>query len=306
MIYPKPLQPGGTVGIIAPCSAISEERKEACIRVLTDMGYRVKVADNLTDNVAGYMAGSGQVRGAWINRMFADPEVDAIFCVRGGDGGTRCYGHIDLDIVRANPKIFVGYSDVTTMHLLFNQQADLVTFHGPMVSSNMVDNFDAETRDAFFAAINGEERYVFHNPAGIPIEVMKPGRAVAPVVGGNLSLLSAAMGTPYEMDSRGKIIFIEEVKEPLTKVEKWAYQLRNAGKFRDCAGVLLGQFTDIVNKGMPSYTEIDCFRDILEGVDVPVMYHLESGHGEKMITIPFGAVCTMDTADTSLVFEIAR
>ncbi len=306
MIYPKKLEKGATVGIICPSSPITEERLAECVNTLESMGYKVKAADNLTSNHGGYMAGTGEERGTWINKMFTDPEVDAIFCVRGGDGGSRCYEYIDLDTVKKNPKIFVGYSDVTTMHMLFNQQADLVTFHGPMVSSNMVSSFDNDTEKAFFEALNGDGTYEFVNPDGIPIEVMKEGKATGPVIGGNLSLVSAAMGTPYEMDSKGKIIFIEEVDEPVTKIEKWCYHMKNAGKFKDCAGVLLGQFTDVTNKFMPEYTVIDCIKEILADVDVPVMYNLQSGHGDKIITIPFGAKCTMDTEKKTIVFDIDR
>lgn len=306
MIYPKKLEKGDTIGIICPSSPISEERQTQCIQALESLGYKVKAADNLTKNLGGYMAGTGEERGKWINKMFADPEVDAIFCVRGGDGGSRCMEYIDLDVIKNNPKIFVGYSDITSMHMYFNQKADLVTFHGPMVSSNIVDSFDEETSKALFAALNGDGTYEFVNPEGCPIEVMKPGKATGPVIGGNLSLVSAAMGTPYEMDAKGKIIFIEEVSEPVTKIEKWCYHLKNAGKFKDCKGIILGQFTGITNSDMPEYTVIDCIRDILADVDVPVMYNIQSGHGDKMITIPFGANCTMDTAKKSLTFEINR
>lgn len=306
MIYPKKLQKGDTIGIICPSSPITEERQAQCVKAIEDLGYKVKPADNLTSNHGGYMAGTGEERGQWINRMFADPEVDAIFCVRGGDGGSRCMEYIDLDVVRENPKIFVGYSDITSMHMYFNQKADLVTFHGPMVSSNIVDNFDDETKKALFDALNGDVKYEFVNPAGIPIQVLKPGKASGPVIGGNLSLISAAMGTPYEMDSDGKIIFIEEVDEPLTKIEKWCYHMKNAGKFDKCAGILLGQFTDVTNKYMPEYTVIDCLKEILANIDVPVMYDLQSGHGDKMITIPFGANCTMDTDTKTVVFDINR
>lgn len=306
MIYPKKLPAGGTVGIICPSSPVSEERKEECIKVLESLGYNVKVADNLTSNHGGYMAGDGKVRADWINKMFADPEVDAIFCVRGGDSGTRAAEYIDLDVVRANPKIFVGYSDITTMHLLFNQKCDLVTFHGPMVSSNMVSGFDEETKKAFFDCINGDESYVFKNPVGSEIKVMKEGKATAPVVGGNLSLLSAAMGTPYEMDAEGKIVFIEEVEEPVTKIEKWTYQLRNSGKLNKAAGIILGQFTSITNSYDPNYTEIDCLKEIFAELDCPIMYNIESGHGDKIITIPFGATCHMDTETKSLIFDINR
>ena len=106
----------------------------------------------------------------------------------------------------------------------------------------------------------------------------------------------------YEMDARGKIIFIEEVDEPVTKIEKWCYQLRNAGKFKDCKGVLLGQLTDISNEFMPEYTALDCIGEILADYDIPVMYDLQSGHGRPMITLPLGALCTMDTASGYIGF----
>ena len=302
MIYPKKLQKGATIGLVCPSSPVSVQRREQCISALEDLGYKVKAAANLTENHGGYMAGSGKTRGQWINKMFSDPEVDAVFCVRGGDGGSRCMEYIDLDVIRKNPKIFLGYSDVTSLHLYFNQNAGLVTFHGPMVSSNIVDDFDEETARALFDALSGEGDYVFRNPPASPVKIMKEGRATGPLTGGNLSLLSAAMGTPYEMDARGKIIFIEEVAEPVTKIEKWCYQLRNAGKFRDCRGVLLGQLTDISNEFMPEYTALDCIGEILADYDIPVMYDLQSGHGRPMITLPLGALCTMDTASGYIGF----
>ena len=132
MKYPAKLKPGATIGLVSPSSAISPEREKACIERLKAMGFRVKASDNISTNLGGYMAGTGEVRGKWLNKMFADPEVDAIFCVRGGDGGNRAWKYLDLDVVRNNPKIFVGYSDITTFHLAFNQLCDMVTFHGPM------------------------------------------------------------------------------------------------------------------------------------------------------------------------------
>jgi len=303
MIFPKKLKPGDCIGLVCPSSPIPHERLAECIKCLEDMGFRVKAADNICKNHGGYMAGSGAERGEWINRMFADDGVDAVFCVRGGDGGTRAAEHLDLELIAAHPKIFVGYSDITTLHLLLNQRCGLVTFHGPMVSSNMVDAFDEDTKSSFFSCVNASGSYSFHNPEGYEIGIMKPGRARGKLIGGNLSLLSAAIGTPYEPDCAGKILFIEEVEEPVTKIEKWMYQLRASGKLASCAGILLGQFTDITNKEMPAFTELDCIREVLEGIDVPVMYNLQSGHGEKIITLPFGAECEMDTGKSTIVFD---
>lgn len=306
MIYPKKLEKGATAGIICPSSPISEERENECVKVLENMGFKVKKADNLTKNYGGYMAGTGKERADWINKMFADKEVDAIFCVRGGDGGSRTIEHLDFDLIKKNPKIFVGYSDVTCLHMLFNQKCDLVTFHGPMVSSNMVKSFDEDTKKAFFEALTAEDTYEFQNPAEEPLKALKGGKATGPVIGGNLSLLSAAVGTPAEMDAEGKILFIEEVEEPLTKIEKWTYQLKLAGAFDKCKGVLLGQFTEVTNKNMPEYGVIELYKDLLAEYDIPVMYNLQSGHGDKIITIPFGAECVMDADNKTLTFKVER
>lgn len=303
MRYPKPLEKGDTIGLIAPCSPVSPERARQCIETLEALGFRVKAADNLSTCYGGYMAGDGEVRGAWMNRMFADPGVDAVFCIRGGDGGSRAFEYIDLDLIRSNPKIFVGYSDVTTFHLAFNQLCGLATFHGPMVSSNLVDRFDTETADAFFAALTAKDSYLFRNPRGMEIGVLKAGRACGRLTGGNLSLLSASIGTPYELDTKDRILFIEETGENPGRLERFAWHLRNSGKFRDCRGVILGQFTNCENQADPEYDTKQCFSDILKPYDIPVLYNIQSGHGEKMITLPMGAMCTMDTKDGSIRFD---
>lgn len=304
MRYPNKLNRGDTIGIICPSSAVETERIEKCIKAMENLGYRVKKAHNLDVNYAGYMAGSGKTRGEWINRMFADAEVKAIFCVRGGDGGSRAMEYVDFDLIRNNPKIFVGYSDVTSLHLGITQNCDLVTFHGPMVSSNIVDNFDDETRESLYASINAEEDFQFKNPEGFPIEVLKEGKATGRLIGGNLSLLSASIGTPYEVDTKGKILFIEEVCEPMSKIEKWTYHLRNAGKLKDCCGIILGQFTEVTNDDCPEYDVNACMMDIFQGLDIPVMYNVQSGHGKPLMTLPMGAMCIMDTVSKTIGFKV--
>lgn len=306
MKFPKKLNKGDTVGLVAPSSFISTERIDECVKAMEELGYKVKISDNLDAEYAGFMAGNGKVRGEWINKMFADPEVDAVFCIRGGDGSSRIMEYLDYKTIAENPKIFVGYSDITNLHLALNQNCGLVTFHGPMVSSNIVDSFDDESKESLYAAINADEKYVFKNPEGFDIEVLKEGKAEGEIIGGNLSLLSASMGTPYEMDTKGKIVFIEEVCEPLSKIEKWGYHLRNAGKFKDCKGVILGQFTKVVNEDLESYDYVKCFEDILEGLDIPVMYNVQVGHGHPNMTLPMGAVCKLDTGSKTIEFKVER
>lgn len=139
MKFPKKLTPGATIGLVATSSCTTPEKVEKCIAKLEELGYKVKPAANLTTNYGGYMADTGKVRADELNKMFADPEVDAIFCMRGGDGSSRIMEYLDYDMIKANPKIFVGYSDVTNLHLALTEKCGLVTFHGPMVASNMID-----------------------------------------------------------------------------------------------------------------------------------------------------------------------
>ena len=274
--------------------------------VTVPFGIILKAHYDLTTNYGGYMADTGKVRADELNKMFADPEVDAIFCMRGGDGSSRIMEYLDYDMIKANPKIFVGYSDVTNLHLALTEKCGLVTFHGPMVASNMIDDFDSETSESFFSAINADEVFEFKNPEGFDIKVLKEGKATGRVIGGNLSLLSASIGTPYEVNTKGNILFIEEVCEPMSKIEKWTYHLRNAGKLKDCAGIILGQYTKVTNDECPEFDEIRCMTDIFEGLDIPVLYNVQSGHGKPMMTLPMGAECTIDTASKSITFKVER
>jgi len=252
------------------------------------------------------MAGRGDVRAKWVNAMFADPEVDAIFCVKGGSSGSRQMEFLDLETIKNNPKIFVGYSDVTSLHIVLNQVCGLVTFHGPMVSSNMVDEFDEETKSSFFHALNADEPYTFKNPAKDEISVIRDGSARGILTGGCLSLLSASIGTPYEIDTRGKILLIEDVTEAVYRLDRYASHLRSSGKFRDCAGILLGPFVDCPNEHDSSFTALDCFKDILSDANVPVLCNVQSGHAFPMMTVPFGAECSIDTASKTIRFYPER
>ena len=306
MKYPKKLRKGDTIGLICPSSPVNRDKVLECVVKIKSLGFNVKIADNVADNYGGYMAGTSIERGYWVNKMFADEEVDGIFCIRGGDGSSRIMEYLDYEIIRSNPKIFVGYSDVTNLHLAINQNCGFVTFHGPMVSSNMVGYLDQETADSLFATINADKNFEFKNPKDFDIKVLKEGKAIGRIIGGNLSLLSASIGTPYSVDTRGSILFIEEVSEPITKIEKWACHLKNAGLLEKCSGILLGQFTDVVNDRCPKYDVIECFEDILDGLEIPVMYNIQSGHDKPMMTIPMGTICHMDTEKKSILFEVLR
>lgn len=306
MLYPKQLKMGDTVGIICPSSAIPSDKIEKVKSCVENMGYKTKLADNLDKVFAGYMAGDGDERAKWVNRMFADPEVDAIFCVRGGDGSSRLMPYLDYEIIKANPKIFVGYSDVTNIHMALNQICGMVSFHGPMISSNMIDGLTDEESTSFFDTINAESDFDYQNPNGYEIKKLKRGKAIGNLVGGNLSLLSASIGTPFEVESEDNILFIEEVCEPMSKIEKWIFHLRNAGKLDKCRGIVLGQFTKVENAEEPSYDENEVTLAALRDLDIPVVCNVQSGHGKPMMTLPLGALCTIDADEGKISFKVER
>ncbi|MBQ1396570.1 MAG: LD-carboxypeptidase [Eubacterium sp.] len=306
MIWPKKLLPGATVGLVALSSPCKESRVAECIAATCMMGYKVKEADNLAEDLHGLFAGSAKARADSLHQMFADPDVDAIWCIRGGDGSSRVMPYLDYDLIRANPKPFIGYSDITNYLIGISQNCGFVTFHGPMVSSNVVDNFDEETKDSFYRTVNAEGDFEFLNPAGKEIGVLREGRASGRIIGGNLSLVSATVGTPFEIDTAGNLLFLEEVAEPVSKIEKYMMHLKNAGVLSRASGILLGQFTDITRNCDPDYGELECIAEILEDVDVPVFTGVESGHGYPMMTLPIGAEAVMDTADRSLRIKVER
>ncbi len=294
MKYPKKLKKGDCIGLVCPSSPIETEKIEECKAAVEKLGFKTKLADNLDLDFGYFMAGDGEVRANWINQMFKDPEVDGIICVRGGDGAGRLLEHLDAEIIKNNPKFFMGYSDVTVLNLFINQICGFTTFHGPMVYSNMLENFDDETKESFLYAANADAPYQFKNPEGEPIKTLKEGVGEGEITGGNLSLINASIGTIIDIDTKDKVLFIEEVTEPITKFDKWLFQLRNSGKFNDCRGIIIGQITDCTNDFNKDYTILDCFIDATEGFDFPILYNVASGHDFPMMTIPLGAKCRID------------
>lgn len=303
MRFPKKLKYGDTVGIIAPSSPLPKEKLEKCKKVLEDMGYKVKIGKSAFESVCGYMAGSAELRAEDINSMFADKEVDAIFCIRGGYSSCKVMEYLNYELIKNNPKIFVGYSDVTSYNIAFNQKCDFVTYHGPMVSSNMVNNFDDFTKKSFEDALNMDEELELKNPEGEEFKVLVEGRAEGRITGGNMTLINPSIGTDYEIDTKGRIIFIEEVDEPVPKIEKMLYQLKYSGKFDDCAGVLIGDFSNCTNTYDESYNLERLMEDFFEDFKKPVMYNIKSGHCSPMSTIILGAICTIDTKKKEIKFK---
>lgn len=302
MIFPDKLNKGDAVGVIAPSSPVTKEQADACKLFLEDMGYKVKMGDCTYRSIHGYSSGTGEEKAEEINQMFANKDVKAVWCIRGGDTSSHTMDKIDFNIVKSNPKIFIGFSDITNLHISFNQKCGLITFHGPMVNSNLRSNYDDFTKKSFEDAINMEIELELENPIGEEFKDIVPGKAKGTIVGGNLSLIASMIGTPYEIDTKDKILFIEDVGEEIRRVDRMLYQLKYSKKLQDAAGIIVGDFADCNNESDPNYGLFELLKDIFSDYKKPVMYNIKSGHCYPMSTIPLGTMCIMDTKANSIRF----
>lgn len=306
LTFPEPPRPGDFVALIAPSSPVTEAEAAECRQVVQAMGFRVQMSGLVTQNLYGYEAGDPKSRADEFNRAFGDRDVKAVWCLRGGNTSYKLLDLIDWDLPRANPKPFVGYSDITPLHWLLNQRSGLVTFHGAMVRSNLLgssDGYSLESlRRAVFAAPGGE--LTFANPDGCPLSAVAPGRALGQLTGGNLRVLASLLGTPYEIETAGKILFLEDVDESTSRIARMLGHLKLSGKLSDLAGVLLGDFTNCPNDPESGWTTENLLDEFFGSLGVPVLRGLRVGHGEVTGALPLGAECAMDAAAGLITFRM--
>ncbi|MFZ5825069.1 MAG: S66 peptidase family protein [Bacillota bacterium] len=303
---PRPVSYGGLIGIISPSSPVDREALEAGLARLHAFGYRTLVGDHVLDQ-RGYLAGDDEARATDFNRIWANPEVEAVLCARGGYGAMRILERIDWELVRRTPKFFCGFSDVTALHLAMQREASLVTFHGPMVAAfgeAVVYNAEGLLRAMQEVDALGQ----IHWPAPVDDQpprpvVVRPGVAEGRLTGGNLSLLVSLMGTRWEPDLTGAILCLEEVDEAPYRVDRMLMQLKLAGKLRGLRGILFGDSPSCLSRidGRPSLTLLEVLADHLGGLGVPVLYGFPSGHTAYRATLPFGVQARLDAAAGSLV-----
>lgn len=290
----KRLLPGATIGVVSPASPEKPESIKKGIALLNSLGFNVKEGKHIYDKW-GYLAGSDEDRACDIMDMFMDNEVDMILCIRGGYGTMRMLQYIDLDIVKHNPKIFAGFSDVTTLLNSFAQKCGLITFHSPMATSKLDDEL---TLKSFLSTLeNGYVPYTLENPAGTELKSEVEGIICeGTLIGGNLSLIAGTVGTPYEIDTKDKILFIEDVGEPPYRIDRMLTQLHLAGMLQKCKGFLLGQFT---NCTLPHYerslTLEEVIADRILSLNKPTVSNFMSGHSYPKLTIPIGVKVRLDT-----------
>jgi len=314
MLKGKPLKRGDTIGLVGISGAIHEPETNfpRMIDSIEALGFKVIVADSCREQY-GYLAGTDQSRADGLNQMFRDDRVDGIVCMRGGYGVTRMLDLVDFDAIRANPKVVLGYSDITALHTACHQEANLVTFHGPMPSHDWPKYPDGTpeadfTRENMLRAImDPAPMGSIVNPPEIVPRCVVPGVCEGQLVGGNLSLVAALCGTPWQLDTRGKVLLLEDIGEYVYRIDSMLTQLRHAGLFNDCAGVVLGGFTNC-NEEYEHYALSldDVIRDIVAAAGKPVLANMMIGHVWPKITVPLGAACRVDAqAGTLEIIESA-
>lgn len=308
-IKPERLNKGDTIGILAPASAPPDPTViERSVALLESLGFKARLAPNVRRRW-GFLAGSDRERADDLMRLFANRQVAAIFCVRGGYGTARLLDRLDYRVIRANPKIFVGYSDITSLHCAFLNRANLVSFHGPMLNSDLVkEDVPRFTLTSLFRTLMEPSA-----PAGIclgyrpkTVTVIRGGRASGPLIGGNLCILCSTLGTRYQPSFKNAILFFEELDEAPFRFDRMLTQMLNAGLLQQVAGIAIGinkNCEDPKAKRSKEYRQTleDVFKERLLPLKVPVVSGLPFGHVRHNATLPIGLRATLDAEQRDLV-----
>jgi muramoyltetrapeptide carboxypeptidase len=301
MVKPRVLREGDTVGLVAPSSYVFDVWKidEAAARIEA-LGLKAKLGKHVRGR-RGYLSGTEEERLEDFHAMFSDSKVAGVFCLTGGYGSPRLLDRLDYALIRRNPKVFLGYSDITGFHLALGKKAGLVTFHGPNAVSSLKQWTREQLERALFVpepigevAVPPEEDPL--SPE-FPLRTVSPGRARGRTVGGNLTLVSATMGTPYEIETKGRILLLEDIGEAPYRIDRMLVQLKLAGKLGEAAGIVFGTCTDCTPA--QSNFEInlslsELLEDLLGGLNKPVLAGLVFGHTKEKATIPLGVEAELD------------
>lgn len=295
MIKPKPLQKGDRVAIISPASPSDKSLIDEWIASLNKLGLNVVVGESCLSE-HGFLSGTDDIRANDINSMFANKSIKGVFALRGGYGCARLLDLIDFKLIKKNPKIFIGYSDITALHIAINQKSKLITYHGPMISTELIKGLDEYSANYYKKFIFGYDKIdELINPEGDNLEIINTGIASGELTGGNLSLICSSLGTKYEINTKNKILFLEEVEEVPYKIDRMLTQLKQSGKLKDANGIILGSFTNCIasnNKKSLSLQEI--FTEIILPLKKPTISNLACGHCMPTLTLPLGAKVFLD------------
>lgn len=305
--YSKPpaLKRGDTIGIVAPAWAFDPDNFKKGIDKLCLLGFKLKYSQNIFKKYWS-MAGYDSKRAELINKMFADKDVKAIFCAKAGYGSMRTLPYLDKKIISKNPKIFVGYSDITVLLSYLNSLTNMVVFHGPIVSGEIHNDMNLLTLKYLLAALTRPKPLKEMRFSGL--KSLRPGRASGILVGGNLSMIMSLIGTKYDMNTKDKILFLEDIGEDLETIDDYLVQLKFAGKFKHVKGIIFGRMVKCLDHSGKKYTIKQVLNGILGDIKIPIIYGFPSGHrisGDVNITIPFGVHVSLDADNPGIRFNEA-
>jgi len=302
LIKPSRLKVGDTVGLINPASYIQRQDLEAIQKNLTALGLKVKVGKHVLDQY-GYLAGTDINRAADVNAMFADDSIQAIFTARGGWGCNRILPLLNYDQMRSHPKILMGFSDITSLLLAVYTQSGVVSFHGPVGTST----WNPFTVDYLQRILFQGEAIALQNPVTVPVQTITSGKARGKLVGGNLSVLTAMLGSAYLPSWKQTILFIEEIDEEVYRIDRLLTQLKLAGILNQISGFIFGQCTHCEPKGTDnSLTLEQVLKDHIQPLGIPAWYGSMIGHIQDKFTLPIGLSVAIDaTAGTIQLLESA-
>lgn len=304
MRIPPILKKGDQIVLIAPSSPVTKEQAQNCQTQLEEMGFRVQIGKSCTSKLHGYLAGNDFLRAKELNAAFANEEIQGIFCIRGGYGATRLLKLLDYEMIQKHPKVFLGYSDITCIHLALQKYCDFVTYHGPMPASNMqngIDNYSKKWLDTILSISYNCESISFENPDNIKIEEVSKGIAEGILCGGNLALFTSLIGTDYLPDPEGKILFFEDIYESVPRINRMLDQLYHSKILEKCSGVVFGDFAECSNIEDTSFSVRDLFREYFSHWNKPVLVGLQFGHCVPTTTLPMGMKAKIENASLSTV-----
>ncbi|HNS15710.1 MAG TPA: LD-carboxypeptidase [Syntrophorhabdaceae bacterium] len=311
IIKPARLREGDRISIVSPASpSMTKIYYEKGRAVLDAMGYHVVPGRHVNDRRLLF-AGDAKARAADINDAFRDKSIRAIICVRGGCGTAQILHYIDFPAVARNPKIFVGYSDITCLQTAILQKTGLVTFYGPMVSTDFGKQITGYARESLLNTLtNTGEAVELRNPVKKEMVTIVPGKAEGRLTGGCLSIAVASLGTPYEIDTRGAILFFEDIDEKPHRIDRYLTQLTQAGKLAQARGIIFGTFPQCSYTARDNYsrygvTLLDIIRERIVPLKIPSIYGLQFGHVRSKLTIPIGAAAWLDATGKRVTVESA-
>ena len=285
MIKPSMLKPGCRIGVVSPSYWLKKQYMEKTSKFFQDKGYTMVMGNNNSMRW-GPFAGTPQERADDIHHMFSNPKIEAIICARGGYGANRVLPLLDYNLIRDNPKIFMGYSDITAYLTSITQKTGLVTFHGPMMVSYKKGfvNYNFQTMERI---LNGTPDFKIESPDSLPARILKPGIAMGPLWGGNMTLLINRLGTSDSLDTDGVILFLEDLDEYLYSFERMLVQMRTAGMLDNIAGLIIGELHEFKDQDVAFERNTDeIVMDICGDLEIPIVSNFPCGHGTYQATLP--------------------